>query len=267
MRIEPLRPFCGNAPAQYLLLKAVRSLNRLRGIGTGGGPRTSGERVLPKLVRGLNRSPAVVFDVGANRGQFLDMMLERLAASDVMFHVFEPSGATFERLRQRHERTPNTTLNKLGLGASSGTMTLYLDSEGSELASLTRRNIGYLGHSMDMQERVEITTLDEYCAERSIERIDLLKLDVEGHELDVLHGAHGMLSAGRVSLVEFEFGGCNVDTHTNLKDYYDLLTEHSMRLHRLTPTGYLHPLERYRVYEEQYESSLYVATSSEPGRD
>ncbi|MFG0257606.1 MAG: FkbM family methyltransferase [Phycisphaerales bacterium JB043] len=263
MRIEPLRPFCGNAPAQYLLRKAVRSLNRLRGIGTGGGPRSSGERVLPRLVRRMDRSPAVVFDVGANRGQFLDMMLARLDTDRVRFHVFEPSAATFELLRARHEATPNTTLNQLGMGASSGTMTLFLDSEGSELASLTRRDIGYLGHSMDIQERVEITTVDEYCAAQAIERIDLLKLDVEGHELDVLRGGEGMLSEGRVAMIAFEFGGCNIDTHTNLKDYHDLLGAHSMRLYRLTPTGYLHPLDRYRVYEEQYESTIYIAS----GRD
>jgi FkbM family methyltransferase len=259
MRIEPLQLFSGNAFAQRMLSKAVRSLNRMRGIGTGGSARTSGEKALPRLTKRIGETPAIIFDIGANKGQFLDMMRGHFETDKASFHVFEPSAKTFATLSERFAGATNVVLEQQGMGDVSGTQTLYLDREGSELASLTKRNIGYLGHSMDLQELVRITTVDEYCLHRHIERIDLLKIDVEGHELEVLKGAHRMLKEQRVRVVTFEFGGCNIDTRTNLKDFFDLFSEHGMLLHRLTPRGYLCPLKRYRVHEEQYECTIYVA--------
>jgi hypothetical protein len=55
-------------------------------------------------------------------------------------------------------------------------------------------------------ESIPATTIDAFCAEHRIERIDYLKIDTEGHDLEVLKGSHEMLSSDRISIVEVECG-------------------------------------------------------------
>jgi FkbM family methyltransferase len=110
-------------------------------------------------------------------------------------------------------------LNNCALGSRRGRARLFYDRPASGLASLTRRNLDHLGLAFSESEEVDVDTVDHYCSARRVEYIDLLKLDIEGHELDALHGAAGMVGSGRVGLVTFEFGGCNIDTRTYFRDF------------------------------------------------
>jgi hypothetical protein len=51
---------------------------------------------------------------------------------------------------------------------------------------------------------VDVETVDHFCEEHQIRRIDILKSDTEGYDLEVLNGARGMLQSGSVRLVYFE---------------------------------------------------------------
>ena len=87
-----------------------------------------------------------------------------------------------------------------------------------------------------------MTTVDRYCAEHEIARIDPLKLDVEGHELDVFDGAARMLSQRRIGLVAVEFGGTNIDSRVFFREIYNRLLEAAMTVGRITPIGLCLPL-------------------------
>jgi hypothetical protein len=86
---------------------------------------------------------------------------------------------------------------------------------------------------------------------------------VEGHELDVLAGGARALREGIVRRVLFEFGGCNIDTRTFLQDFYYLLTESGFNIFRVTPSGYLFPLDGYHETFERFRTSLYLASRTE----
>jgi hypothetical protein len=60
-------------------------------------------------------------------------------------------------------------------------------------------------------------------------------MDIEGHELDLLLGARHMFEAGAVKIATFEFGGCNIDTHTCFQDYFYYFKEMNMDLYRIIP--------------------------------
>jgi hypothetical protein len=85
--------------------------------------------------------------------------------------------------------------------------TPFSDTPGSGLASMTRRRLEHHRVAFRLREPVTIETLDDYWAGRPAERIDLLRVDVEGHELDVLCGAARTLGAARIDFVPFEVGG------------------------------------------------------------
>lgn len=255
----------GNERGQRLLEWTASKAQALMGIGSGTSPESSGEAgIFPLLLR-RRQPPYCVFDVGANRGQFLAMARAQFAGRPVRFHAFEPGRATFEMLCSTSEG-PDATLNNAALGREAGPLTLYADEPGSGMASLTRRRLGHFGIAIAHEEQVAVTTLDAYCAARGIDGIDLLKLDVEGHELDVLAGGRSMFERGAVAMVSFEFGGCNIDTRTFLQDFFYFFREHGMTIHRITPSGYLRPLPAYREIDEQFRTSNFVAIGGERRR-
>lgn len=225
------------------------------GIGSGGSSAKSGE--LKALRRALGGPEPVVFDVGANVGDWSAGVLRVCPGATI--HAFEPSAAHLARLRGRLADGGSVRVNGFALGAAAGEATLYKDQEITGLASMTRRDLGHLGVEMDESETIRVETLDAYAAREGIARIDYLKIDVEGHELDVLAGAEAMLASGAIGAVQFEFGGCNVDTRTFLRDFHRLFARHGFGLNRIRPNGRLAPIRRYREFDEQFATTNYLA--------
>ena len=148
----------------------------------------------------------------------------------------------------------------MALGKEAGEITLFSNSAGSGLASLTKRRLDHINIAFDRSEKVRVTTVDRYCAERNIARINLLKLDVEGHELDVLTGATELFRKNAIDMVTFEFGGCNIDTRTYFQDYFYFFQANGMLISRITPSGYLAPIAGYKELHEQFRTTNFVAT-------
>jgi FkbM family methyltransferase len=195
-----------------------------------------------------------VIDVGANRGLWTEAAL--LAFPDAHIHAFEPAAACQAELEGRYARVPRVTLNSTALGAVAGEGVLHSDAPGGGPASLTLRQLDHVGLTMDLEEPVEVSTLDAYVAARGIDRVDVLKIDVEGHELDVLKGAAASLAT--ISVVQFEFGGTAIDTRTFFRDYWTLLTDAGFTLWRIGPWG-VRRITRYRETDEHFACTNYVA--------
>ncbi len=243
-----------------MLERAVNVAQYLQGIGSGGAVSSSGEEaVFAKLQDGVDSNHEFcVFDVGANAGQYLALASACLAGRRFRLHSFEPGGHTYEQLRQNAQGVPNTVLNHCGLGRVCAERELFYDLAGSGLASLTKRRLQHFGNEAKLSEQVHISTLDDYCHEHSVDYIDLLKIDVEGHEMDVLEGGHRMFSQSAIGMVTFEFGGCNIDTRTFFQDFFYFFRENRMRIARITPAGYLHELGSYKEAYEQFRTTNYL---------
>lgn len=267
--MHPLRQACvgiasrllANRPAQKMLQRAVFYGNYLMGIGAGAHAGSSGEAgVLCNLHR-FGSPPHIIFDVGANRGQFLRLAIGLVGTSEAGIHCFEPSSAAFELLHRDFAGRHNVRLNNFALGAEKREAVLYYDAPGSGLASLTQRRLEHLAIDHSEREPVMIETVDSYCEGNGIDAITLLKIDVEGHELDVLRGAARMFARRAIGAVSFEFGGCNIDTRTFLQDYWYFFREARMQLHRVTPSGYLYRIDAYSETMEQMTTTNFVAVS------
>jgi hypothetical protein len=104
---------------------------------------------------------------------------------------------------------------------------------------------------------VAVRTFDAFAPDAGIEKVDLLKLDVEGHELAVLAGAINSLDRGVIRAIQFEFGGANIDSRTYFQDFWYLLRR-SFRIYRILPTG-LYEISRYSEHLEQFITTNYLA--------
>ena len=202
----------------------------------------------------------MIFDVGANRGQYLDLVFEQFANHPIMVHAFEPSPAAFADLSRRYAGRKQVALNNLALGSAMGEQTLFYESPGSQLSSLYPRRIQHHGIHLAKSELVRVETLDTYCTAHAITQIDLLKLDVEGYEWEVLQGASQLFERKQIAMLSFEFGGCNLDARTFFRDFFHFFTERQMTLARVTPFGTLRTIQRYDEGLEQFRTTCFVAS-------
>ncbi|MFZ5502723.1 MAG: FkbM family methyltransferase [Pseudomonadota bacterium] len=254
-----LAKISGNKLMQRFLAAQVRSMNHARGIGTSGDFSSDGEFVVFDLLRKNCQPPYCIFDVGSNSGQFLEHVLNGEKLTSFNIHCFEPSHETFKMLAANAPTDDRVKLNQLGLGKENCEAVLYYNVQGSEGASLTKRDLDHYGISIDHSETVRLTTLHDYCLTRGIEHIHLLKLDVEGHELDALIGAKDMIANHKVDVILFEFGGCNIDTRRFFRDYWHFFEDTPMDIFRTTPSGYLIKITAYKEDLEQFLYSNFVA--------
>jgi FkbM family methyltransferase len=259
-----LSALTANKYMQRCLLRNVQVSQYLMGIGSGSDVSFSGEQQMFNILKQRSRPPFCIFDVGSNKGQFLQMAVDNIQIEDLSIHCFEPGREIFKSLLG-FSKTLNLSngikVNNIALGKERGESILYFDQVGSGLASLTKRRLDHYGIDFEKSEKVQIDTVDSYCRENSIDRIDLLKIDVEGHELNALLGAEMMFASKSIDVVSFEFGGTNIDTRTFFRDFWHFFAQLQMRIYRITPSGYLSPIDSYREIEEQFAPTNFIAIS------
>lgn len=143
----------------------------------------------------------VIFDVGANSGQTVKQFRQYFGNLPEI-HSFEPGAAAFEQLTSTAAGLPNVRLNNAGLGSRRGRKT-FIENELSDMSSLLEPGEDAWG-AIKERRTIELDTVDDYCERNGIQRIDILKSDTQGYDLEVLRGATRMLRDENVRLVYLE---------------------------------------------------------------
>jgi FkbM family methyltransferase len=224
----------------------------------GKGMRLDVARETAIALRFLPRQNAVVFDVGANRGEWSVALLARASAQISRLVLVEPQPSLIPILSNITAQEIQIEVIDRAVGRKSGEATLFADQPGSILASLTKRRLDHVGIAMTIEESVHVTTIDELAESRNLERIDLLKLDIEGHEFDALMGATRLLAEKRIGYLQFEFGGCNIDTRTYLRDFWHLFNDYGYEVGRLAKRSLI-ALPHYSERLEMFATTNYGA--------
>lgn len=152
------------------------------------------------LIDGLPNGEVVVFDVGANVGEFTEAVLERRGEAHV--YAFDPNPDCRSELFARFSSPSPPPLRGIvvlgGLSDKAERREFHTDAPTSQLGTFFPRDAVPMGTHYS----VTTDTIANVVAEYRIPRIDYLKLDCEGSELDVLRGAAGVLD--RIDLVSWE---------------------------------------------------------------
>jgi len=202
------------------------------------------------------RNDLIVFDIGANIGNYCAALIESNQIKKVF--CFEPSSTATEQLNNRFLNLPQVHILSIALGKSDEKTTLYTDSDASGLASLTKRRLDHFGIEFDGSEIITMNTLSNIVRELGVVP-DFIKIDVEGHELDVLNGGKDVLS--EIKLVQFEFGGANIDTRTYFQDFWYFFQANGFELLRITPRG-VKPVKHYTEEDEYFKTTNYLARNT-----
>jgi FkbM family methyltransferase len=171
----------------------------------------------------------IVFDVGANVGS-ITLLFSKLVGDGGQVHAFEAGRVVFARLKSVCQMTEhsNIVLNHMALAEAEGIRDLYTYGQSYlSWSSLAERPLHKYGIKAQIEgtEKIITTTIDSYCQKNGIDRIDLLKIDVEGAEYQVLIGAQRMLQEKRIGCCVFEFGQTTFDMGNDPNEIENYLTQ------------------------------------------
>jgi FkbM family methyltransferase len=197
-------------------------------------------------------APNCIFDIGANVGQTVRLI--RRVWPDVQVHAFEPVSTTFAKLQENTAGDPAVTCHRLAFGSRAGR------------ASMMAHPLGVMNRFVGVQpprgpvEEVEVVAGDEYCAAQGIPRIDVLKIDTEGHDLDVLAGFRNMLATHSIDYIEVECAIAPANSfHVPLSRLADFLSAFDYGLFALHPGARFNPTKRRQDRGIWYGNAVFVA--------
>jgi FkbM family methyltransferase len=165
----------------------------------------------------------VFYDVGGNKGDYTLMLKESFPNSIIT--TFEPNPNTFQLLQTNIG--DNSKLINKGVGENKGELELFFDVNNttSVQASSNPEILKQIAKTTNLTSvKIDVITLDDYVKEP---QIDLLKIDVEGFELEVLKGAKKLIENNKIKIIQFEFNEVNIIQRRFLKDFYDFLPNYS----------------------------------------
>tara|TARA_B100001057_G_scaffold498345_1_gene605054 strand:+ start:395 stop:1105 length:711 start_codon:yes stop_codon:yes gene_type:complete len=182
----------------------------------------------------LDGSFKVILDVGAHEGESIEFFLKNLKVSHI--YSFEPSEFTFKILLRNCENIKNKfkntqiCLENIAIGSLTKDVELnYLN----ETSSSTLRDLNikskyfkkkeqYFGKLLNKKIKVKQVNFKEYLEKNNIIKIDLLKIDTEGYELEVLRGLKDYISKVSIILFEHHYDNMIVKNYT-FSDIHNLL--------------------------------------------
>jgi len=159
------------------------------------------DRAERRLLRSVLSAGAVVVDAGANIGIY-SQFLSRCVGPTGVVHSFEPSPENFERLQSATRKLANVRLSQAAVGECSGKAELYL----SDKLNVDHRTYATEGDSRRAVP-IDVIALDDYF--KPGQRVDLIKMDIQGYELHALRGANRVLadnSAAKLLLELWPYG-------------------------------------------------------------
>ena len=178
------------------------------------------------------RRPHTILDVGAHAGWFLHCWLDWCPEATV--HAFEPFPESYHHAQNLYGHDPRVTIHPMGIGAEQGSLPFHVLAESSVSNSFlppdreTWDRVSY--HSGDVRTiEVPVTTLDAFCSREQIGPIYLVKIDVQGFEMQVLRGGEATL--GRVDHILVESGIQRLYANApRVNDVFEYLTAHGFHL-------------------------------------
>ena len=200
-----------------MLRRAIRKI-------FGGRHRRSRD---PFLVtrRLVQAASPMIFDVGAHVGETAARY--RALFPEASIHCFEPFPESFDRLSAAVRGDARTTAHRVAVADSTGTAKLRVNraSVTNSLLASDGRAAQYWGAGLletETEVTVDTLTLDDFCRRHGIDRVDVLKIDVQGAEYAVLAGARTLLDRNAVDLLYLEM--IMAPTYVGQRKYHDYLT-------------------------------------------
>ncbi|MBD1921226.1 FkbM family methyltransferase [Microcoleus sp. FACHB-831] len=220
------------------------------------------EKVEQFLVMNMVRPGMTVFDIGANVGDY-SILFSNLVGSSGKVYSFEPTSSTFKKLQNRVENSVCRNIYAFQKAVFSENKQIEFNEFAEEYSvwnSIGKPQMlnpqtlkGYV--PIIKSEIVDAITLDFFCKQQNISKIGYLKIDVEGAESDVLHGATQLLGERCIDFIQFEISQKMLEgLNRKGQDTFDILIKNGYECHRITSNGEIG--EEVKGSESFYENYI-----------
>lgn len=181
----------------------------------------------------------VIIDGGAHKGDAVDVF--RALAPRAQFHCFEPDPVLASDLLRKFAGTAGVHVVTAALGEVPGTAVFNINASrptNSLLPAAEALQSDLKGFCTTV-ERVDVAvrSIDDYCSELQLERVDIIKLDLQGYDYQALLGAKSTVRGTRVALVEVMFTEIYQGCHL-FPDILRLMSEYGFKLYTLCGIHY-----------------------------
>jgi FkbM family methyltransferase len=223
---------------------------------------TNGEAcVIEAAAEAVGTGPLLVFDVGANRGEWARIVAAR--KPDAVIYCFEIVPATVALLRDAMVEHPTVHICDYGLFSAAGDVEVSWNRASDHTSAITRWHDDAPIESDAAVVASRVDTGDAVVRRTGLGRIDLLKIDVEGREIEVLTGFRDTIASPelRPRLIQFEYGVTWLPARHTLKEAFGLLEPAGYLIGRLYPDGV--DFKRYTLLDDHFRMGNYVAAQAD----
>jgi FkbM family methyltransferase len=172
----------------------------------------------------------IVVDAGANIGIYSQFLSHCVGPTGIV-HSFEPSSENFRRLQSATRKLVNVRLSQAAVGEFSGRSKLHLSD---------KLNVDHRTYTSEGDSRravpIDIIALDDYF--KPGQRVDLIKMDIQGYELHALRGANRVLADNPAAKLLLEFWPYGLEqAGANWLELIDTLQAKNMSISQITNQG------------------------------
>lgn len=182
----------------------------------------------------LSNNPiSLCFDIGANIGGYSKLLLENTESNVI---CFEPLPFVYKKLSANLSNfADRVVLINSGVGAKSEILPIYYNENASVHASFSEgiKQVDYVSNTDSVM--VNIVSIDDYCRNNNISKIDFIKIDTEGFEKEVFEGAKNTFEKIKPKFIQIEFNWHQLFRLTSLHYFAEKLP--SYNVYQLTYNG------------------------------
>jgi len=199
----------------------------------------------------------VYFDVGFNMGEWSKYLSKKNC--DAKIYAFDPNPEVIRLFKSVFKEYPNIELNELALSNSEGILEFYDYGDMNGCNSLSARDVDFYKSIEPEIYNVKVGTLDKWCQKNNIKKINFLKIDAEGSDLNILEGSIKMLRDQKIEIIMFEYSTGWLCSKRLLQEAVTFFDNTNYKLYKLF-NNFLLPFNYKTEYEGSF-FSMFVAIS------
>ena len=184
----------------------------------------------------INKEKVIVFDIGSNLGNYSKFVSKIFSNKEIYIHSFEPIKNLLKKQKIKHG---TVIKNNVAVSKNPGTVKFYERAISSQSSLYENSNLDN-DKTVNTYD-VETINLVDYIKEHNISNVDILKIDVEGKELDILRSLENNFYNLNISIIKIEttFHGHSENAFSNLLEIYEILNSNNYEFAGSTNTKYL----------------------------
>lgn len=214
----------------------------------------NGELRVLRIITDLQ--PTMIFDVGANKGEWT-LLVSKMSPSSVI-HAFEIVPSTYDELLKSTKHLGKVVHVDHGLSNNEEMISISLGNDSSTATGCRIEGMQFHNEYYTNEIKCRARKACDYMRENNIDLIDFVKIDVEGMDFKVIQGFGDLLT--NVRALQFEYGIFNISSHDLLADFCRYFNERGFVVGKIFPR-HVNFFE-YHFHMENFHGSNYVAVKA-----